>query len=204
MTRQSSPSRPRTSIVVRSYEPTDATALATVLNQPSVYGGTLQLPFQSAADVAERWSKADPLRKRLVVEVDGHAVAMGWLTLVASPRLRHTGHVGMLVSEPFQGRRLGGRLLDSLVELGERWCGVLRFELEVWVDNLRAIRLYRSRGFEIEGIARAMGLRDGQLVDGFRMARVSDHLPWPRVTAESAAQAGPPRLPPTPRRRTGN
>lgn len=204
MTRQSSHGTTRASIVIRGYEPNDAAALVAVMNQPSVYGGTLQVPFQSVTEAAEKWSKPDPLRKHLVLVLDGQPVAMGTLGLSARPRMRHVGQIGMVVSEAAQGRRLGGKLLDALVELGERWYGVLRFELDVWVDNVRAIRLYRSRGFTIEGIARAMALRDGQLVDAFAMARVAENLPWPRVTAESAAQAAPPRLPPTPRKRTGN
>ena len=205
MTRSSpQQSASRASIVVRAYEPGDAPALVAIMNQPSVYGGTLQPPFQSVAELAERWGKPDPLRKSLVVELDGQPVAMGTLHLHANARLRHAAGLAMVVSEEFQGRRLGGRLLDALIELAERWCGVLRLELEVWVDNHRAMRLYRSRGFAIEGITRAMALRDGELVDAFRMARVAATLPWPRVTAESAAQPGPPRLPPSPKKRTGN
>jgi len=190
--------------VIRGYEPSDAATLVAVMNEPSVVAGTLQVPFQTSADVAEKWGKSDPFRKNLVLELDGRPVAMGTLMLAASPRMRHTGHLAMVVSESAQGRGLGGKLLDALLELGERWHGVLRFDLDVWVDNVRAIRLYRSRGFAIEGIARAMALRDGELVDAFRMARVAPSLPWPRVTAESAAQREPPRLPPTPKKRTGN
>jgi len=196
----------KAAVVIRAFEPADIDACARIVNQPSVYSGTLQIPQQSLAELRERWTKADPLRRSLVVELDGVVIAHGGLHLSSKLRMRHVGGIGMMVAEQAQGRGLGGRLLDALLELGERWCGVLRFELEVWVDNVRAIQLYRSRGFVIEGVARAMGLRDGQLVDAFRMARVAESLPWPRVMAEDAAGRGPKQLPPSPRprRRAGN
>ena len=40
------------------------------------------------------------------------------------------------------------------------------------VDNARAIRLYESNGFEIEGRERQSILRDGVLVDAFTMSRL--------------------------------
>ena len=50
---------------------------------------------------------------------------------------------------------------SSTSDYADRWAGVLRLELTVFVDNTPAIALYRKFGFEIEGTNRAFALRDG-------------------------------------------
>jgi L-amino acid N-acyltransferase YncA len=52
-------------------------------------------------------------------------------------------------------------------------CGAHKVELEVWVDNARAIALYASAGFEVEGLRRDhYRRRDGQLRSALLMARL--------------------------------
>ena len=48
----------------------------------------------------------------------------------------------------------------------------MRVQLQVNVDNARAIGLYESLGFEREGTQRASVLRDGKLIDSLMMARL--------------------------------
>lgn len=181
-------------IVIRGREEADLPAVAAIWTERSVVDGTVQLPYQSVSELTQRWSKVPDGMRVLVAERDGEVVGMGAVTRDAHERARFRGSLGMAVSERSRGAGVGGVLLDALLEVGERWLGLLRVELEVYVDNAPAIRLYRSRGFQVEGIARAHTLRDGVLVDTFYMARVSENLPWPRVRAEDAAQRLPPLL----------
>jgi putative acetyltransferase len=182
------------SVVVRAFEPSDVDALAPVFTQASVVADTLQLPFQSVQELRERWKGSDREMRVLVAEVSGKAIAMGSVHRSHRGRQSYVGSIGMAVSEQHRGAGVGGALLNALIEVAERWLGILRLELSVYVDNLAAIQLYRSRGFEVEGVARAFALRDGEAVDAFHMARVSENLPWPRITAEDVAQRQPPRL----------
>ena len=48
----------------------------------------------------------------------------------------------------------GGRALLEIVLQHARDCAAHKVELEVWPDNVRAIALYASAGFEVEGIRR--------------------------------------------------
>ena len=60
----------------------------------------------------------------------------------------------------------------------------MRVELQVNVDNARAVRLYERFGFEKEGRLRANVLRDGAFIDSFMMARLR---PPPRFTSGVSA-----------------
>jgi L-phenylalanine/L-methionine N-acetyltransferase len=80
--------------------------------------------------------------------------------------------IGMAVAGAWQGRGVGTRLLSALCDHADRWIGALRLELTVYVDNARAIALYRRHGFEVEGTHRAYALRDGVFVDALAMARL--------------------------------
>jgi ribosomal protein S18 acetylase RimI-like enzyme len=82
--------------------------------------------------------------------------------------------IGMAVADGWRGHGVGGRLLDVLVEAAPS-TGAHKIALEVWPHNERAIALYRSRGFEVEGRLRRHYRRsDGDLWDALVMGRVLD------------------------------
>jgi putative acetyltransferase len=62
--------------------------------------------------------------------------------------------------------------MRAAVELADRWLNQTRLELEVYVDNEPAIRLYERYGFEREGLMRQYAYRDGELVDALLMGRI--------------------------------
>jgi putative acetyltransferase len=190
----------KSQIRIRGYEPADAPALAQVHQERSTVEGTLQLPYQSTDELTKRWSPGRDDLRVVVAEVDGHVVGVGSLHRNTRPRLSHSAAIGMCVAERARRRGVGKAILDAVLEIGEEWLGLVRIELTVFVDNAAALRLYRSRDFEIEGVLRAYGFRAGKLVDAFQMARVRPGLPWPRVTAEEVAQRVPPLLPAGPDR----
>jgi L-phenylalanine/L-methionine N-acetyltransferase len=193
--------RKRGQLIIRGVEPTDLDQLAALHRMPRVVWGTMQQPFQSAEAWKKRVTANDPAQNRwLCAELDGRVVGSIALQLSQRPRARHVASIGMAVADDVQGRGIGAALLDAAIELGEKWLGVLRFELSVWPDNVPGVRLYRSRGFAVEGVLRAYALRDGVLCDALQMGRVAANLPWPRVTAEDAANRPLPALP-SPRKR---
>ncbi|PBJ83449.1 hypothetical protein CMZ84_02735 [Lysobacteraceae bacterium NML93-0399] len=70
-------------------------------------------------------------------------------------------------------RRTFDALLTATIGTAERWHGVRRIELEVYVDNAAATALYERHGFVREGLARGYALRDGSFVDVLLMARLA-------------------------------
>jgi RimJ/RimL family protein N-acetyltransferase len=76
-----------------------------------------------------------------------------------------------------QGGGEGTALMQAACDHADRWAQRLRLELTVFVDNARAIALYRRFGFQQEGRHRAYALRDGAYVDVLSMARLHPHPP---------------------------
>jgi putative acetyltransferase len=180
---------------VRGFEPEDIDAWARIAASPSAVDGSLRLPFTSRESFVRGYEELSEATRLLVAESErGDVLGIGSLTLDEHARRRHAGRVGLLVAEEHAGKGIGSALLDALIALGEGFCHLARLELEVWVDNRRAIALYRSRRFLVEGVLRAHSLKGGKLVDAFAMARLREQLGYERVLAEDIAQQKPPAL----------
>lgn len=93
-------------------------------------------------------------------------------------RRAHTARIALGVHEAWHGQRIGHALMAELLDLADNWLGLRRVELKVFVDNERAIALYRKCGFEVEALQRASALRDGVLIDGYLMARLREPMPF--------------------------
>lgn len=161
-------------ITVRHIEPSDYEAVQHIFEGPNVIRGTLQLPFPAI----EMWRKrlAEPPEGlfSLVACVENDEVVgnLGLHTFPNRPRRRHVGQIGMAVRDDWQGKGVGTALMQAAIDLADKWLNLRRLELEVFVDNAAAIRLYEKFGFSIEGRLVDFAFRDGQYVDTYTMARI--------------------------------
>ncbi len=178
-----------TEIRIRRSSPADAAVITTMLSDPAVYPGTLQLPFASE----ERWRKVlqdneTPGNANLVLVAELGAQVVGLASLHpigANLRRRHAMSLGITVAGHAQSQGVGTRLMQALMHYADRWGHVLRIELTVFADNARAIALYRRHGFVQEGLHRAYALRDGVYADVLTMARLHPappQLPFAETT----------------------
>ncbi len=78
----------------------------------------------------------------------------------------------MAVRDDWQGKGVGTALMAACIDLADNWLNLTRLELEVYVDNEPAIRLYTKFGFEMEGTLRRNAFRNGEYVDSYAMARL--------------------------------
>ena len=131
-----------------------------------------RLPTVSGDLWTRRLARQDSATSCSVVEVaNGEVIGGAGCQTLGVPHA-HVGAVGMAVSRGWQGRGVGRRLLQAVVDQGERWLGLRRLELEVYTDNVPAKALYESFGFQPEGIRRANAWRHGGFADSLVMARL--------------------------------
>jgi RimJ/RimL family protein N-acetyltransferase len=124
-------------------------------------------------DVEERVEKVrasiEDGEPRWVLEEDDGAV-IGCLGLHPT-HARGVVTFGMAIVAQARGRG-GGRLLMDTILRHLATTDAHKIELEVWPDNGRAISLYASYGFEVEGLRRDhYRRRDGSLRSSLIMAR---------------------------------
>lgn len=169
------------SVTVRRATSRDAAAFARIMGDPAVFAGLMQLPYPSEEMWAARLADLLAPGKQdvmLAAEEHGHVVGTcGMHPVGASLRRRHVMVVGISVAREAQGRGIGSALMAAMCDYADRWAGVLRLELTVYVDNAPAIALYRKFGFEVEGTHRAYALRDGRYADVLAMARLHPDPP---------------------------
>jgi RimJ/RimL family protein N-acetyltransferase len=90
------------------------------------------------------------------------------------PRTRHTGELGISVTESFTGSGIGRALLETLIEWAEQSGVIRKLNLRTRVDNVGAIRLYERLGWVVEGrVTRDQGI-DGVYTDTLFMGRPVD------------------------------
>ncbi|UCH60241.1 MAG: GNAT family N-acetyltransferase [Anaerolineales bacterium] len=163
-------------ITVRRSEPNDYEAVHKIFTNPRVIWGTLQLPYPSVDMWKKRLAEPPEGLISLVACVENNEV-VGQLGLHTFPkrfRRRHAGQIGMAVHDDWQNKGIGTALMQAAIELADNWLDLRRLELEVYVDNIPAIRLYEKFGFIIEGTLVEYAFRDGEYVDTYLMARLRD------------------------------
>jgi putative acetyltransferase len=158
-------------VTIRPVQVADAAAINEVRRQPSVLEFTFALPGESLEATQGFLAGFSADDHGLVAEVDGRVVGMAGLHRKPGKR-SHSAEIGMMVRDQFQGRGLGRRLLERLLDIADNQLGLTRVELEVMADNVRAIKLYEASGFEHEGRKRKAIKRRQSHVDLLVMSRL--------------------------------
>lgn len=158
-------------ISVRRTEPADVAALIKIYGNETAFSQTLQLPYPSYQSWKQRVESIPEHVTSLVAEYEGEVAGNLGLTAQTRARRRHVASVGMVVGDDFAGRGVGTALLEAAIDITENWLNITRLELTVYVDNERAIGLYKKCGFVIEGEAQGFAFRNGSFVNAYYMAR---------------------------------
>ncbi|RUU13111.1 GNAT family N-acetyltransferase [Mesorhizobium sp. USDA-HM6] len=172
MTSTTSPSSAKIRPQLRSVRPSDAEALCAIFNMPGFRRGTLRMPFEMVEQVERRIAKSGQETTWIVAELDGKVVGHGRLVVQDSPRRSHVGEINIGLDDAFVGKGIGSAILGALLDVADNWRALKRVELTVYADNEPAIRLYTSRGFQVEGRHVKAGFTDGQYHDLLSMARL--------------------------------
>ncbi|MBU6257243.1 MAG: GNAT family N-acetyltransferase [Burkholderiales bacterium] len=172
-------------ITLRRARPDDAADYARTMGDAAVYPWLLQLPFPSVEAWRARLSEVaapDRAEINLVAEIDGRFAGSAGLHQIQRLRRRHAALLGISVAPEAQHRGVGRALMQALCDYADGWAQILRIELDVDAENLRAIALYESFGFRREGLHRAYAMRGGVYTDALSMARLHPQparIGWP-------------------------
>jgi RimJ/RimL family protein N-acetyltransferase len=145
-------------LTIRRAVPSDAPAIIAHVEKvsgesdnltfgPGEFGITLEQETETLARAAEGDAQL------FVVAVIGDQV-IGMLNFAAAssrPRRRHIAEFGMGVEAAYWGQGIGGALLDAAIAWARAGGRLTKINLRVRTDNARAIALYVSRGFVMEG-----------------------------------------------------
>lgn len=86
-------------------------------------------------------------------------------------RIKHSAYIVIGILEDYRGQGIGKKLFEEL----DTWAinnGIIRLELFVMVNNVRAIKLYKKMGFKIEGTKEKGCLVNGELIDEYYMGKI--------------------------------
>lgn len=157
-------------IKIRHFEQSDNHDVFDIYSCTSVSENTSQLPFLSSDKVASFF--ASPDNYTLVAEVDSKVMAHVTLFLTNKARDRHCAGLAIAVHPDMHGQGVGRTLMAEALNQADNWVNLIRVELDVHTDNLAAVALYQSVGFEIEGTKRLSTFKAGRYIDMYLMSRI--------------------------------
>jgi putative acetyltransferase len=157
-------------VTIRPVRVEDAEAIWRITQQEGVIETILSLPSDRLEQRRQRLAALGPSEHWFVAETNGEAIGLAGLS-VGMGRLRHSGHLFLFVAREYHGQRVGTRLLQTLLDVADRWLLLRRVELTVVADNERAWRLYERLGFEKEGLRKLSVISQGEIKDEWLMAR---------------------------------
>ncbi|MCT4563123.1 MAG: GNAT family N-acetyltransferase [Maledivibacter sp.] len=158
-------------ITIRAVKMSDATDLNEMRVQDGVRENTLGLFSETVMNSENFLKSLDGASHLLVAEVQGKVVGVAGLNVMKNPRKRHSSSLAISIRKEYQGQGIGRKLMESLLDLSDNWLMLIRVELGVLEGNDRAMNLYKSLGFEVEGKKKYATVRDGKYVDEYLMAR---------------------------------
>lgn len=146
-------------VIIRAAELRDASGIAALISAVYENGeGTVsasdefEWPLQSIRQSIEEHGSATNCLM-LVAVIDAVVIGLLKFEAGAGRRLAHQGRFGLWVHPSNRSSGIGRALLTTLVGWA-RTTGIECIRLTVLSDATRAINLYRSFGFEIEGTCR--------------------------------------------------
>jgi ribosomal protein S18 acetylase RimI-like enzyme len=154
-----------TGLVIRPAGPSDVPALSELAKRTwaDAFGGPLS-PEDLAAELDESRSEAyfsNALKETTILLAEENGALRGYVQFgdVEIPEVEvRPGDQGLrrlYVDTAMQGRGVGRRLMDAALD-HPRLASADRIFLTVWEQNQRAMRLYKSFGFNTVGTTRVM------------------------------------------------
>lgn len=107
---------------------------------------------------------------RMLLALDGTKIT-GIATIHSSSKIksRHDGELGIVVAKKYQGKGIGTKLMQQLIDWAKTNGVTTRISLDTRADNVTAVSLYLKLGFIVEGLRTNSTLLDGTYYDLYVM-----------------------------------
>ena len=168
-------------LLIREAEAQDAKHLVDFLNQVGQESDYMTLDDAGILMTEEQMSSfiqhqaASDNQIYLIALLDDAIAGLVSITADFHERIRHIGQVFIVVKRAFWDQGLGKLLLEEAIDWAENSGVIRRLELTVQARNERAVHLYQTFGFEIEGIQkRGAYLAEGKFLDVYLMGKLID------------------------------
>ncbi|WP_160688144.1 GNAT family N-acetyltransferase [Clostridium sp. C2-6-12] len=163
------------SLKIRKAEPKDAEEIILMVKQVMKETGFFPHTaeeFNITVDNEIEYMKSTALF--LLAEIDGKIVGSATLDRSDLKKLKHNVTFGITILKEYCGLGIGSILMEKIIEYTKAE-GIEKIELEVFENNLSAIKLYRKFGFLEEGRRKKFIKTDEGYLDMIIMGRFIDN-----------------------------
>lgn len=164
-------------INIRPLYESDLIRLNEIRRSIGVYEYILSLKDETLSDTISYFTENKQFKHTYIAEksYNGQAIVVGYIRLCIDEdaRRRHKGKLSIAIASEYQCNGIGGRLLDIVIDLAFNWLMLKKIELVVLTKNTKAINLYKTKGFEIEGTLKFDTVVNGKYEDVYVMSKFS-------------------------------
>ena len=156
-------------MIIRSWRPEDAAALARAINDEAVQANLRDgLPFPYTVSDAEAFigfalSAGDGMYSFAVTENDA---CIGCISVTRGENIhRLTGELGYYIARKRWGRGYATRAVREICRYVFENTDIVRIYAEPFADNAASCRVLEKAGFTLEGTLRANAIKSGRIRD---------------------------------------
>lgn len=110
----------------------------------------------------------------IVTQLDEKTVGMAHLVRGKFEKNKHVGFLGISILKEFRKIGIGTAMMQYIMEWARRQKGLEKVSLTVFSTNEAAINLYRTFGFQIEGMSKRQYRIEGKYIDETIMGKFLD------------------------------
>ncbi len=110
----------------------------------------------------------------IVTQLDEKTVGMAHLVRGKFEKNKHVGFLGISILKEFRKIGIGTAMMKYIMEWARRQKGLEKVSLTVFSTNEAAINLYRTFGFQIEGMSKRQYKIEGKYIDETIMGKFLD------------------------------
>jgi ribosomal-protein-alanine N-acetyltransferase len=164
-------------IVLRRWKKEDAQQLAAIANNRNIWLNVRdRFPHPYTVMDAMQWiqlqSAEEPVQN-FCIEYQGK-VAGSIGVLPKGDVYRKTIEIGYFIGEPYWGKGIATKAVESMLAYIEQQFDVVRIFAEVFEHNKASMRILRKNGFHLESIRQKAVIKDGVIMDDYVWVKLDD------------------------------